>query len=293
MTGEKRRGSGDEGAYRLSDRGHDGATRPGRTARSAFVPARRAVVVGVVVLLVALAGCGGDSGDGTRTPIGGTVEPRQDGVTTADGTALASETRTATTDPGTTTGRVSTTDDGLATPAGATRSTATIAGGANASTAAARSTIDPGPETSGLDVVVEPRTANTSDVELRIHAAMSADTATEGIENVTVDAGEGLDVSNVTVLDVATAGIDEGSDASGSRTDGPGLGSNVEGDIASADDGTGFVVPLDGNRSVDPTDEIVVVIDGGVATTAPGNYTFSLGIDDAPIQTDSYNVTRA
>jgi len=33
------------------------------------------------------------------------------------------------------------------------------------------------------------------------------------------------------------------------------------------------------------------VIDGGVATTAPGNYTFSLGIDDAPVQTDSYNVT--
>ena len=300
MTGEKRRGSGGEKAYRLSDRGHDEATRPGRTARSALVPARRAVVVGVVVLLVALAGCGGDSGDGTRTPISETTEPRQDGVTTADGTALASETRTATTDPGTTTGRVSTTDDGLATTAGATMSTATtgattsagtIAGGANASTALARSTIDPGPETSGLDVVVEPRTANTSDVELRIHAAMSADTATEGIENVTVDAGEGLDVSNVTVLDVATAGIDEGSDASGSRTDGPGLGSNVEGDIASADDGTGFVVPLDGNRSVDPTDEIVVVIDGGVATTAPGNYTFSLGIDDAPVQTDSYNVT--
>ncbi|WP_154019065.1 hypothetical protein [Halococcus agarilyticus] len=259
-----------------------------RWSGSPLVPPKRLVAIGVVALLMVLAGCGGGPTDGTQTPATETDAPPS---TVGTDRATETGTDTETTVLSTTTNEAeTTTTDGDPEPTTsdlAPTTSDTLA----TSTPIERAAVDSSPEATGLDVIVEPRTANTTDVGVWVYAAMSSESATEGIESVTVDAGEGLDVSNVSVFDVETAGIDETSNHTGRRTDGPGLGSNVEGGIRTNDAGEGFVVPLDGNRSVDPDDEIVVVLDGGVATTAPGNYTFSLAVNNASAQEDSYNVT--
>lgn len=277
---------------------------------STFVPSKRVLAIGFIAVMVVLAGCGGNSSNGTQTAANGTTDSQPDGTDLASETATTAESgsgSTATTTTGgetttatnatTTTGVISANTTVTVTPTngstGANASNETASNEtANTSTATVGATVNSSSGESGLNVVVKPRSANTSDVSLLISAAIGPDSATDGIESITVDAGAGLDVSDVTVANVDTAGIDEGSNQSGSQTDGPSLGSNAEGTIRSADSGNGFVVPLDGNRSIEASDELVVVIDGGVATTEPGNYTFSLGINDASAQEDSYNITE-
>ena len=76
----------------------------------------------------------------------------------------------------------------------------------------------------------------------------------------------------------------------GDRTD-ESLASSVERNVQVADGGQQLTIPLDGSVSVEPGDEIVAVIDGGVSTRSPGEYTFGLAVDNATAQTDDYTVT--
>ena len=253
---------------------------------STLVPSRRTLAVGLLAVMVILAGCGGDSSNGTQTPTSGTDSGQP------DGTAIATDDSVATGGGSGTPTQITTNSTPANMTEGETIRNASN-GSANTSAAAAGPMTNSSPDEAGLNVIAEPRTANSSNVTLYIYSAMSSSSATDSIENITVNAGEGLDVSGVTVANVDTAGIDEGSNQSRSQTNGPSLGSNVEGRIKRAGDGEGFVVPLDGSRAIEQNDELVVVIDGGIATTEPGNYTFSLGINNASVQEDSYNITAA
>jgi len=277
-------------------------------------PTRRVVTIGLVAVLVVLAGCGGDSSNGTPTAADGTIDgqPTETDLTTDTGpptetgtgeTAMTAVETTTATSAMTTTGAASTTAANMTsdvTPANASETEGSMDSNTDAnstdgtpstSPAATEAALNSSSRDAGLDLVVEPRTANTSNVTLLISAAIGPESATDGIENITVDTGTGLDVSELAVADVETAGIDEGSTQSGSATDGSSLGANAEGTIESPEEGEGFRIPLDGTRSIDDSDELVVVIEGGIATTEPGNYTFSVGINDAPAYEDSYNVT--
>ncbi|HET7323903.1 MAG TPA: hypothetical protein VFJ06_06195 [Halococcus sp.] len=141
-----------------------------------------------------------------------------------------------------------------------------------------------------LDVQIEPAVVNARNVKLVLHSTATAASATNGIESITVDTGGGLDLSNVTVANVNTAGIDDGGTLPSNRIDGS-LARNVKGGINVVNDGERFIIPFDGNRNIEQGDEIVFVIEGGITTEAPGSYTFALTINDGPTQTDTYNIT--
>ena len=223
-------------------------------------PARtRLLLTGLLICLVALAGCGGTS-DGGGTTAAGTDAPVGE---------------TATSGPSTT---AMATAASSATPA-ASSTTAATAMPANVPTNA-----------SGLNATIEPTTANTADVTLVVHATMTDATASDGVANITIETGGGLDLSNVTVANVGTAGIDENGTLVGDRTD-ESLASSVERNVRVADGGQQLTIPLDGSVSVEPGDEIVAVIDGGVSTRSAGEYTFGLAVDNATAQTDDYTVT--
>ncbi|WP_256686166.1 hypothetical protein [Halococcus qingdaonensis] len=208
---------------------------------------RRMLAVGVMVLLVALAGCGGSPDNSETTGVtSGTATPA-DGVEMGPGTA--------------------TEGDGEAT-----------------STAAPA-------ETEAVNLSVAPASANTTNATLLVRATVDEASASDGLENVTVDTGGGLDLGNVTTADVDTAGIDTGGVLPGNETS-ESLAANVD-EVRRADDGRTLTIALDGNESVAAGDEIVAVIDGGVTTTTPGNYSFDLTIDGGPTRTGNYTVAAA
>lgn len=207
----------------------------------------RVLAVGLMVLLVALAGCGGSP---------------DNGGTTTDVTA------------------------GTATPADEVEMGAgTVTDGGGAATATA------GSEAEAVNLSLVPASANTTNATLLVRATVDEASASDGLETVTVDTGGGLDLGNVTTADVETAGIDQGGVLPGNETS-ESLAANVE-EVRRADDGRTLTIALDGNESVAAGDEIVAVIDGGVATTAPGNYSFGLTIDGGSARTGNYTVTAA
>lgn len=210
----------------------------------------RVLAIGVMVLLVALAGCGGspDSGETTTGVTSGTATP-SDEMEMGPGTG---------------------TESGVAATSMATAAPT---------------------EAEAVNLSVVPASANTTNATLLVRATVDEASATDGLENVTVDTGGGLDFGNVTTADVDTAGIDEGGVLPGNETS-ESLAANVE-EVRRADDGRTLTIALDGNESVAAGDEIVAVIDGGVATTAPGNYSFGLTIDGGPARTGNYTVTAA
>lgn len=223
------------------------------------IPRKRLLTVGLVVLLLVLAGCGGNSNTSETT--------------TAITDTTAGETQVGT--PGTQSGDVE------VGPETDTDDRSTAASGTQTSNA------DP-----GLALSLTPSTANTTNVTLLARVTVDETSASEGIENVTVDTGGGLDLSNVTLSSVDTAGIDEGGALPGNQTS-ESLAANVERDIQLTNDGQTLTIPFDGNESIESGDEIVAIIDGGVATNAPGNYSFSLTIDDGPAQTGRYNISAS
>ena len=229
----------------------DDSTGPTRT---------RLLLTGVLVCLVLLAGCGGNTDDG--------------GTTVATTQASVEETATGAPTMATATGASSTTPS---TCRSSRPSTMLANGSTNAS---------------GLEVTVEPTTENTTDVNLTARATMTDATASEGIETITIETGGGLDLTNVSVANVDTAGIDENGSLARDRTD-ESLASSVERDVRVADDGRRLTIPLDGNVTVEPGDEIVAVLEGGVETRSAGNYTFGLTVDNATAQTDDYTITSS
>lgn len=144
----------------------------------------------------------------------------------------------------------------------------------------------------GLDVTVKSTTGNPTGATLILHATVTDAVASDGIESITADTGGGLDLSNVTVANVRKVGIDNGGTLPGNQIDSS-LVANVERGIKLADGGERLTVPFDGERSIESGDEIIVVIEGGIATNKPGTYSFSLTINDGPPQTASYNITEA
>ena len=219
---------------------------------------KRLLATGLVVLMLVLAGCGGNSNGGETT-------------NASDMTPDETQVGTAGTESGDADiGPETNTDD---------RSTAA-------------SVMSPSNDDSGLTVSVIPSTANATNVTLLARATVDEALASEGIENVTVDTGGGLTFNNMTVSDVDTAGIDEGGALPGNQTS-ESLAANVEQDIRLTNDGQTLTIPFDGNESIESGDEIIAVIDGGVATNAPGNYSFSLAVDGGSPQTDRYNVTSS
>ncbi|EMA38381.1 hypothetical protein [Halococcus hamelinensis] len=217
----------------------------------------RLLLTGVLVCLVLLAGCGGNTDDGGTT-VANTEAPVEETATSAPPTMETAG--TSSTSP-------------------STAGTSTVP--ANVSTNA-----------SGLEVTVDPTTENTTDVNLIAHATMTDATASEGIETITIETGGGLDLTNVSVANVDTAGIDENGSLVRDRTD-ESLASSVERDVQVADDGRRLRIALDGNTSVEPGDEIVAVLEGGVETGSAGSYTFGLAVDNATAQTDDYTITSS
>jgi hypothetical protein len=236
-------------------------------------PSKRTLVTAFVILLTVLAGCGGNSTDSTETLV--RSETNDDSTTEAE-TAVPPIVVTNTEANGT----IDTATTTEETTAKSTFDIEPITAIPNSS----RSSTD-------LNVIIEPHTADTANVTLRIYATVNTTSATDGIRNATVNVGKGLNISNVTAANVETVGIDEDGNQPGSLIDGQELDTNVEGGIDIADDGESFKISLDGERSIETGDEIVAVVDGGITTTKPGEYIFSLSINNAPLQRDTYNVT--
>lgn len=225
----------------------------------ADISKKRLLVTGAVVLMLLFAGCGGNTNNGETT--------------TATNTT-SGETQVQVGTPAT-----QSDDMNMGPETSADNDLATVTSGASQSSSE-----------SGLNVSVRPSTANTTNATLIVRATVDEASASEGIENVTVETGGGLDLSNVTLSNVGTAGIDEGGALPGNQTS-ESLAANVEQNIQIANDGQTLTIPFDGNESVASGDQVIAIVDGGVATNAPGTYSFNLTVDDGPSQTDRYNIT--
>lgn len=292
------------------------------------LPQKRIILTGLVVLMLLFAGCGSNSdGGGTQTiasetspgeiptstggtPAGssGTQTSTSGTPTSTSGTLVTSETPMSTSGtpitpsvtPTSTNGTSVTPSETPTSTSGTPTSTQSTGTTTETQTDTATSTTVASPTTQvdrttsaeGLDVTVKSTTGNPTGATLILHATVTDALASDGIESITADTGGGLDLSNVTVMNVRRVGIDNGGTLPGNQIDSS-LVANVERGIKLADGGERLTVPFDGDRNIESGDEIIVVIEGGIATDQPGTYSFSLTVNNEASQTARYNLTSS